>query len=128
MIDISSLRAALPEGTVIRAIRMVNEDGSMDSQAVPIGTYGKVSHIDDVGTIHMNWDTGSTLGILPGVDDFMVIGKNNFDKCFITIIADKSRISSCGIWNYPIDELNDLLITHAGSTLVYSDGRLYEAK
>ena len=36
-----------------------------DSQAVPPGTRGTVNYVDDLGTIHMNWDNGRTLGICP---------------------------------------------------------------
>lgn len=39
-----------------------------DAQAPPKGTKGKVIYVDDAGTIHVAWDTGSTLGIVPGVD------------------------------------------------------------
>lgn len=41
-----------------------------DSQAVPPGTRGTVDHVDDLGTIHMNWDNGRTLGIRPQEDSF----------------------------------------------------------
>ena len=44
-----------------------------DAQAVPSGTLGTVSYIDDIGTIHMNWDNGSTLGIVYGEDKFKVV-------------------------------------------------------
>jgi hypothetical protein len=39
-----------------------------DSYAPKEGTLGKVFHIDDTGTIHINWNNGSTLGIVFGVD------------------------------------------------------------
>lgn len=35
---------------------------------VPPGTTGKVSHIDSVGTIHVKWDNGVKLGLLPAFD------------------------------------------------------------
>lgn len=41
-----------------------------DSQAVPPGTRGTVDYVDDLGTIHMNWDNGRTLGICPQEDSF----------------------------------------------------------
>ena len=34
-----------------------------DSQAPPIGTKGTVRFVDDAGTIHVSWDTGSSLGV-----------------------------------------------------------------
>jgi len=39
-----------------------------DEFAPPAGTKGTVVHVDDIGTIHIAWETGSTLGVVPGVD------------------------------------------------------------
>ncbi len=41
-----------------------------DPQPVPDGTRGTVAYVDDAGTIHMKWDNGSTLGLVPGEDQF----------------------------------------------------------
>ena len=56
-----------PTGTRIELIYME------DTQAVPSGTKGTVACVDDMGTIHMKWDNGRTLGIIPEVDDFKKI-------------------------------------------------------
>jgi hypothetical protein len=29
-----------------------------------------VDHVDDMGTIHMRWDCGRSLGLVPGEDSF----------------------------------------------------------
>lgn len=39
-----------------------------DVQAPPIGTKGTVVGVDDIGTIHVDWDNGSSLGIVFGED------------------------------------------------------------
>lgn len=44
-----------------------------DPQAIPAGTRGTVYHIDGMGTIHVRWDNGSGLGLIPGVDQYKVI-------------------------------------------------------
>ena len=31
---------------------------------IPVGTQGTVIAVDDLGTIHVNWDNGSSLGIV----------------------------------------------------------------
>ena len=56
-----------PVGTRIELISMA------DDYSVAPGTKGTVAHVDDMGTIHMKWDNGRTLGLIPGEDDFIVI-------------------------------------------------------
>ena len=45
------------------------------------GMLGTVTHVDDIGTIHVAWDCGSTLGVVYGVDACIVVhsegGKQN---------------------------------------------------
>lgn len=45
---------------------------SMDDPYAPIseGTKGTVVHVDDAAQIHMKWDNGRTLAIVPGEDSF----------------------------------------------------------
>lgn len=37
------------------------------------GDAGTVSHVDDAGTVFVNWDNGSGLGLIPGIDSFQVL-------------------------------------------------------
>ena len=55
-------------GTRIRLIAM--EDPYSPVQP---GTLGSVRMVDDCGQIHMEWDNGRTLALVPGVDDFVII-------------------------------------------------------
>lgn len=57
-------KESYPKGTRLELIYME------DSQAVPSGTKGTVVCVDDMGTIHMKWDNGRTLGLIPEVDSF----------------------------------------------------------
>lgn len=41
---------------------------------VPTGTCGTVMFVDDINQIHVKWDNGSTLALVPSVDEFVVIG------------------------------------------------------
>lgn len=45
---------------------------SMEDAFAPIapGTKGTVVHVDDQSQIHMRWDNGRTLAIIPGEDSF----------------------------------------------------------
>lgn len=42
---------------------------------VPAGTKGTVDHVDSMNTLHMHWDNGRTLGLVPGVDEFRILRK-----------------------------------------------------
>lgn len=64
---LEDLRERYPKGTRVELIRME------DPQAPPIGTKGTVTAVDDIGTIHVNWDTGSSLGIAYGEDQCRVL-------------------------------------------------------
>ncbi len=66
---VKSLKERYPAGTRIKL------DYMDDIQAVTAGTKGTVDHVDDMGTIHMKWDNGSSLGICPDTDRFHVVGK-----------------------------------------------------
>ena len=37
---------------------------------VPSGTRGTVDVVDDIGQIHMKWDNGRTIALVPGEDSF----------------------------------------------------------
>ena len=64
---LAQLRKQYPVGTKIQLI-------SMRDEKYPIlpGTIGEVTHIDDMGSIHMKWQNGSSLAIIPEVDSFKV--------------------------------------------------------
>lgn len=61
--QIKSLRESFPAGCRVELLRMD------DDQAPPVGTLGTVKAVDDIGTIHVAWDNGSSLGVVLGVDD-----------------------------------------------------------
>lgn len=44
-----------------------------DPQAPTPGTEGTVQYMDDMGTIHVAWDTGCSLGLVPGVDEWKIL-------------------------------------------------------
>ena len=63
--EVEALRARYPVGTRIQLLEM-NDPYS----PVPPDMLGTVVHVDDAGTIHMKWDNGRTLGLIPGEDHF----------------------------------------------------------
>lgn len=44
-----------------------------DVQAPSIGTSGTVNGVDDIGNIMVNWDNGSSLSVVYGIDRCTVI-------------------------------------------------------
>ena len=36
------------------------------------GDVGRIHFVDDCGTIHVSWENGSQLGLIPGIDQFWV--------------------------------------------------------
>lgn len=44
-----------------------------DKQAPEPGTKGIVKNVDDMGTIHVNWENGSSLGLISGEDKYAII-------------------------------------------------------
>ena len=59
---VNMLREKYPKGTRVLLLEMD------DPQAPPIGTKGTVRHVDDAAGIGVNWDNGSTLSAIFGVD------------------------------------------------------------
>ena len=43
-----------------------------DTLSVPSGTHGECYDIDCLGNLQMKWDTGSTLNLLPDIDNFQI--------------------------------------------------------
>lgn len=56
------LREIYQEGTRVK-LNYMN-----DKQAPPRGMLGTVKTVDDMGTVHVNWDNGSSLGVVYGED------------------------------------------------------------
>lgn len=57
------LREKYPTGTRVELVRMDDPYTSLTT-----GDKGTVRCVDDIGTIHINWDCGSSLGAVYGVD------------------------------------------------------------
>lgn len=60
---IERLRAEYPVGAKVELVKMNDPYRRM-----PPGIKGEVIGVDDIGTIHVSWETGSQLGIAYGED------------------------------------------------------------
>lgn len=59
---VEHLRKQYPKGTKIELLEMD------DVQAPPIGTVGTVYGVDDLGSLLVRWENGSSLSVIEGVD------------------------------------------------------------
>lgn len=53
-----------------RVVLISTSDNYTNLKPQDIGT---ITGIDDAGTIFVDWDCGSTLGLIPGIDQFKVL-------------------------------------------------------
>ena len=68
---VKRLKERYPKGTKVRLL------GMEDIQAPPLGTLGTVMFVDDIGTIHVRWENGSSLGLVWGEDSFEEVRSEN---------------------------------------------------
>lgn len=64
---IKHIKNTFKPGTRVKLIHMVDEKN------ISPGSTGTVTHVDDVGTIHVNWDNGRILGLIYNEDKFEII-------------------------------------------------------
>ena len=89
---VNFIKEQYPPGTRIRL-------NSMADPYAPVapGTEGEVDFVDDIGTIHMKWDNGRALGIVPGEDSFSVLPpKLTTLKLYMPLTADFYERSEYG--------------------------------
>ena len=68
--EVERIKDMYPAGTRIELLQTMD-----DIQGVEAGSKGTVTRVDDLGTIHMRWDNGRGLGLIPGEDSFKVLSK-----------------------------------------------------
>ena len=64
------IKDSYPVGTRVELLQMD------DPQAPPIGTHGTVIGVDDIGSIMVDWDNGSSLSVAYGEDRCKVVMDN----------------------------------------------------
>jgi hypothetical protein len=66
---LESLKRQYPIGTRVELLKMD------DTQAPPKGTKGTVKGVDDIGSIMVSWDNGSSLNVIYGEDEIRRISQ-----------------------------------------------------
>ena len=67
---VQRMKDTYPPGTRIELVFMGD-----DPRPIAQGTRGTVRVVDDMGTVHCNFDNGRSLGLVPGEDVFRAIAK-----------------------------------------------------
>jgi len=88
------LNNAYPAGTRVELEHMDDPYSNM-----PAGLRGTVSFVDDAGKIHMRWDNGSSLALVPGVDSFRKLPEEN-------TMPEKNKVDQY------IDLINENILPH----------------
>ena len=65
--EVERLRKKYPKGTTVRLVNMIGEPQMQE------GLIGTVRIVDDIGSIHVHWENGSTLALIPDEDDFEIV-------------------------------------------------------
>ena len=55
------------KGRKIKVIHMFEEDNSMD------GAVGVIDYVDAIGNVHINWDNGRGLALVPEKDEYVFL-------------------------------------------------------
>lgn len=63
---LNKLKEDFPKGTRVELVKMDDPYTTLKA-----GDKGTVAFIDDLATIHVNWDKGSSLGLVYGEDLFI---------------------------------------------------------
>lgn len=72
--EIAEIQLNYPPDSRIELVQM------NDKWAVPSGTRGTVDYVDDAGQIHMKWDNGRTLAIIPQADVFRKLTRQEIEQ------------------------------------------------
>ena len=68
--DPQTIKQQYPEGTVIELIKLHDKLATLKP-----GSRGIVLCVDDIGQIHIKWNSGSHLALIPGIDSFCILKK-----------------------------------------------------
>ena len=54
-----------------RRVRLINTTD--EYTRLHYGCLGTIDFVDDMGTLHVKWDDGSSLGLIPGADRWQIL-------------------------------------------------------
>jgi len=66
--EVQSVKAEYPSGCRVKLLSMNDPFTN-----IPKGTEGTVRKVDDIGSVHVNWDNGSNLAAVYGIDHIQIV-------------------------------------------------------
>ena len=66
--DVERIKAEIHHGMRVKCLEMKD-----DPRPIEAGTVGTVDIVDDAGQIHVRWENGRYLALVPGVDRFEIL-------------------------------------------------------
>ena len=108
------IRDQYSPGTRIRLIQMDDPYAP-----IPSGTEGTVDFVDDAGQIHMKWDSGRSLALIPGEDSFSKIAPSlQTLKLYMPLTVTQYEQDEWGSWDeYPSELDEDTALTYQDQIL-----------
>ena len=94
------LREQYPKGSRVQLTEMNDP-----FHPVPPGTMGTLKHIDDIGTFHVAWDNGQSLGLVIGEDRFTVSPPQKELMTMKLYMPLSATLSEYGDWDEPDEDL-----------------------
>jgi hypothetical protein len=84
--EVERIKREYPEGTRISLISMQDPHSRLES-----GDRGTVVGVDDIGTVHMMWDRGGSLGLVYGEDRFRKLTPQELEQEKNSAVIEKSK-------------------------------------
>ncbi|MDD2216767.1 MAG: DUF4314 domain-containing protein [Eubacteriales bacterium] len=108
------MRDQYSPGTRIRLMQMNDPYAP-----IPSGTEGTVDFVDDAGQIHMKWDNGRSLALIPGEDSFSKIAPSlQTLKLYMPLTVTQYEQDEWGSWDeYPSELDEDTILTYQDQIL-----------
>lgn len=101
------LREEYPPGIVLELTEDMQSDGKPEKGMLK-GLQGKVDYIDDAGQLHMHWNNGRSLALIPGVDIFIKVHDKRVEKPICKLIGvDGNVFNLAGVVSRTLKD-NDL--------------------